>query len=108
MRMFLYPVVSLFLLAGCTERTVKKAPLFSNLGNIQFYITTSSDLAQRYFNQGVALAYGFNHAEAYRSFREKTEEALRRRHTEKDPLFKGDDCSKGGDIGSNTIESRAV
>ena len=70
MRMFLYPVVSLFLLAGCTERTVKKAPLFSNLGNIQFYITTSSDLAQRYFNQGVALAYGFNHAEAYRSFRE--------------------------------------
>lgn len=70
MRMFLYPLILLFLLAGCTEQTVKKAPLFSNLGNLQFQITTSSELAQKYFNQGVALAYGFNHAEAYRSFRE--------------------------------------
>lgn len=70
MRMFLYPLVLLFLFTGCTKQTIKKAPLFSNLGNIQFHITTSSDLAQRYFNQGVALAYGFNHAEAYRSFRE--------------------------------------
>jgi tetratricopeptide (TPR) repeat protein len=70
MRVFLYPVVLLFLLVGCTKQTVKKAPLFSNLGNLQFEITTSSDLAQKYFNQGVALAYGFNHAEAYRSFKE--------------------------------------
>jgi tetratricopeptide (TPR) repeat protein len=70
MRIFLYPLTLLFLLAGCTEQTEKKAPLFNNLGNLQFRITTSSDLAQKYFNQGVALAYGFNHAEAYRSFRE--------------------------------------
>jgi tetratricopeptide (TPR) repeat protein len=32
-------------------------------------ITTKDALAQRYFNQGLVLAYGFNHAEAARSFR---------------------------------------
>src|SRR5262249_39526670 len=32
--------------------------------------TTKSELAQRYFDQGLTLIYGFNHAEAVRSFRE--------------------------------------
>ncbi len=27
-------------------------------------------LAQKYFNQGIILAYGFNHEEAFRSFQE--------------------------------------
>lgn len=45
-----------------------KAPLFNNLGNHHFSISTRSDLAQKYFNQGLILAYGFNHAEAARSF----------------------------------------
>ncbi len=45
-----------------------KAPLFDGLGNYHFPITTNDTLVQRYFDQGMVLAYGFNHAEAARSF----------------------------------------
>lgn len=44
--------------------------LFDNLGNLHHPISTNSKLAQRYFDQGLTLAYGFNHAEAARSFQE--------------------------------------
>jgi tetratricopeptide (TPR) repeat protein len=46
------------------------APLFNDLGGYRFPVTTRVPLAQRYFDQGFILAYGFNHAEAVRSFRE--------------------------------------
>ncbi|WP_265571335.1 hypothetical protein [Sphingomicrobium nitratireducens] len=45
------------------------APLFEGMGDYHRDITTSSELAQRYFDQGMVLAFGFNHAEAIRSFR---------------------------------------
>jgi len=45
-----------------------KAPIFNDLGNYHHAITTKSKTAQRYFDQGLTLAYGFNHAEAVRSF----------------------------------------
>lgn len=48
----------------------KKAPKLKGLDGIDFKITSSSKEAQEYFNQGVMLAYGFNHAEAARSFYE--------------------------------------
>jgi len=57
-------------LAGCSEKQVGQAPLFTNLGTLDFPITTNSKLAQKYFNQGIILAYGFNHEEAFRSFEE--------------------------------------
>ena len=38
------------------------------MGGIDFRITTSVKEAQAYFNQGMMLSYGFNHAEAARSF----------------------------------------
>lgn len=44
-------------------------PLWSNLGTITYPVTTTSPLAQSYFDQGLRLAYGFNHAEARRAFR---------------------------------------
>lgn len=50
----------------------RPAPLFSDLGNHQHPITTKSEMAQKYFNQGLTLAYGFNHAEAVRSFEAAT------------------------------------
>jgi len=59
----------LFLFNNCTSPT-GQAPLFTNIGTHNFSITTDSDLAQKYFNQGVILAYGFNHEEAFRSFKE--------------------------------------
>ncbi|HKL87892.1 MAG TPA: hypothetical protein VJ884_02730, partial [Salinibacter sp.] len=45
------------------------APLLEDLGTHSMAITTDDALAQRYFDQGLVLAYGFNHAEAARSFR---------------------------------------
>lgn len=48
--------------------TDNKAPLFDGMGELNFKISTDNELVQRYFNQGLVLAYGFNHAEAARSF----------------------------------------
>ncbi len=45
-----------------------KAPLFQGLGTLNYPISTNNELAQNYFNQGLTLAYAFNHAEAARSF----------------------------------------
>ena len=45
-------------------------PIQENLGGYTYPISTSVPLAQRYFDQGLVLSYGFNHAEAGRSFRE--------------------------------------
>ncbi|SCY69811.1 tetratricopeptide repeat protein [Flavobacterium caeni] len=50
----------------------KKAPKFKGLEGITFKISTNHPEAQTYFNQGLMLAYGFNHAEAARSFFEAT------------------------------------
>ncbi len=46
------------------------APLFNDLGDFQRPISSAKPLAQRYFSQGLVLAYGFNHAEAHRAFAE--------------------------------------
>ena len=51
----------------------KTAPLFEGLTNGYSYsITTDKELVQQYFDQGLVLAAGFNHAEAARSFRQAT------------------------------------
>ena len=50
----------------------QKAPHFDSLGNIHFPITTKNEEVQRYFDQGLMLSVGFNHAEAARSFFEAT------------------------------------
>ena len=42
--------------------------LHGNLGRHHFRISTPLPMAQRYFDQGMILMYGFNHAEAARSF----------------------------------------
>ncbi len=44
-------------------------PLIPGLDKVGLRITTSSSKAQQYFNQGLALTYGFNHEGAIRSFR---------------------------------------
>lgn len=43
-------------------------PLFADLGDLHFPVTTRSPEAQAYFDQGVRLAFAFNHAEARRAF----------------------------------------
>jgi tetratricopeptide (TPR) repeat protein len=46
------------------------APLLDGMGAHHHPITTTSPQAQRYFDQGLVLSFGFNHKEAARSFRE--------------------------------------
>ena len=43
-------------------------PRFSGLGPHHRKVTTTTDAAQEYFDQGLAFLYGFNHDEAIRSF----------------------------------------
>ena len=46
------------------------APLFHGIGPLHVPISTTSEQAQKYFDQGFTLMYGFNHHEAIRSFKE--------------------------------------
>jgi tetratricopeptide (TPR) repeat protein len=50
-----------------------QVPLFEGLGKFSRKVTTSSPEAQRYFDQGLAFMYAFNHDEAIRSFRQSGE-----------------------------------
>ncbi len=46
-----------------------RVPLHDDLGELTYPVTTGIELAQRYFDQGLRLAYAFHQAEALRSFR---------------------------------------
>lgn len=48
----------------------RQASVLLNLGTHVFPVSTKDKLAQRFINQGLNLAYGFNHAEAGRAFKE--------------------------------------
>lgn len=64
-------ILSFSLFSSVAERSSQATtPLFNNMGNHHHSVMTRSSQAQRYFEQGLILAYGFNHAEAARSFRE--------------------------------------
>ena len=49
-------------------KTDNIAPIIDGLDVLDFPVTTKNNLVQQYVNQGLVLAYGFNHAEAARSF----------------------------------------
>lgn len=61
---------------GCAPKTVDVewyrndniAPIIDGLDVLHYPITTNNPEVQKYFNQGLVLSYGFNHAEAARSF----------------------------------------
>jgi len=53
--------------------TATRPELDPKLGSYQYAITTSNPEAQRFFNQGLTLLYGFNHDEAARYFRRASE-----------------------------------
>jgi tetratricopeptide (TPR) repeat protein len=58
--------------AGLKNRTRdgRMSPLLRNLGKYQRQVSAKSEDGARFFNQGLILVYGFNHAEALRSFEE--------------------------------------
>lgn len=51
------------------DGTTKAMELHPGLGNYHHAITTKNPEAQKYFDQGLTLLYGFNHDEAARYFR---------------------------------------
>ena len=53
-----------------TTQATAVTPIYDNLGTLHYAITTKVPMAQRYFDQGLRLSYGFNHDEAVKSFRE--------------------------------------
>lgn len=44
-------------------------PLFAGVEGLRFPVSTTNEQARRYFQQGMMLSYGFNHAAAIASFR---------------------------------------
>lgn len=50
------------------DRPATRTTLLGNLGSYHRAITTSNEEAQKFFDEGLTLLYGFNHEEAFRSF----------------------------------------
>src|SRR5437016_11270227 len=53
-----------------TSNSGATVPLFDDLGTHHHAVSTKNEQAQKYFDQGLRLTYGFNHDEAERAFRE--------------------------------------
>src|SRR5262245_53170520 len=63
--------------SGCVARTTPVAekpphelPRYAGLGDFGRKVTTTSQDAQTYFNQGLCFLYAFNHDEAIRAFQQ--------------------------------------
>src|SRR5262245_7500877 len=79
----LFALLSL-ILASCSSsssavrppasQTASSEIFYSNLGTHRRTVTTRPPLAQRLFDQGLVLAYAFNHDEAIRAFTAATRE----------------------------------
>ncbi|MGB9156264.1 MAG: hypothetical protein WCB20_07200, partial [Chthoniobacterales bacterium] len=70
-RFILFRGIALLMVALNGTGTVRATePFFEGLGSYSRKITTDSQRAQRYFNQGLAFLHGFNHGAAIRSFQE--------------------------------------
>jgi tetratricopeptide (TPR) repeat protein len=54
--------------SGAPVKTTGPARLYSGLGQVDFKVSTRSPRAQKYFDQGLAFDYGFNHDQAELSF----------------------------------------
>jgi hypothetical protein len=74
------PVLRMLVLAATKTETAPFQPapmkaaegepsLYANLGHLTFKVSTKNVRAQAYVDQGMRLAFGFNHAEAQRAFR---------------------------------------
>lgn len=64
---------ALLLVASSLPAQQGTVPLYKDLGTHTKVVSTKVPLAQQYFNQGLRLVYGFNHAESIRSFTRATE-----------------------------------
>ena len=67
---FFFALISSPELFANTAEPKARAPLFDNLGSFSHPVSTKKPLAQRFFDQGLVLYYGFEWGESVRSFRE--------------------------------------
>lgn len=66
-------ILALALAAACgAARGAETVPRLSGLGTYRMDAETREPIAQRWFDQGLAMAYGFNAAESARAFRAAT------------------------------------
>jgi len=63
-------MVAGLVLADVTGAAHAEVTLFDNLGTLHHEITTTSERAQKFFDQGLRLSYAFNHEEAITAFTE--------------------------------------
>lgn len=82
MRVFFFLLASLLSSTPALAQHQHNAPthtaqppvrLIAELGSYRFPASTSNEEAQKFFDQGMILVYGFNHDEAARSFRRAAE-----------------------------------
>ncbi|HEX4773548.1 MAG TPA: hypothetical protein VH351_22140 [Bryobacteraceae bacterium] len=74
MKPWSYLLFSLFATGFCgSGESEKPVALYKGLGSWHHTISTKSPEAQKFFDQGLSLAYGFNRYEALRSFRRAAE-----------------------------------
>ncbi|MEN3975064.1 tetratricopeptide repeat protein [Emcibacter sp. SYSU 3D8] len=79
--------------AIAASQSTEAPPLYDNLGSYAMAVTTTSPQAQAYFNQGLRLMFGFNHAEAIRAFK-----AAQRLDPDCAMCFWGESLSLGANI----------
>jgi tetratricopeptide (TPR) repeat protein len=72
MKKFLPPFAALFAVVATLVSAAPAQPLY-DIGGFTRPITTKSAEAQRYFDQGLALLFAFNHDEAIRAFQAAAE-----------------------------------
>src|SRR5262245_17590969 len=66
----MFPQIGALLLAVMPTQMADSVPLYTDLGNHHHAIVTRVPAAQKYFDQGLRLMFGFNHGEAIRAFNE--------------------------------------
>ena len=68
--LLLVPVVALGQHGHAPATNPKPVTLEAGLGDIDHPVSTNNPEAQKFFNQGLAYIYAFNHEEAIRSFKQ--------------------------------------
>src|SRR5215203_3147731 len=68
--LLLVPVVAFGQHGHAPAKPPTPSSLTAGLGDINHPVTTNNPEAQKFFNQGLAYVYAFNHAEAVRSFKQ--------------------------------------
>lgn len=87
---------------ACASLSDQPALLHEGWGDHHFEITTDDALARTYFDQGLALCYGFNHEEGLRSFEE-----VARRDPDCAMAYWGQAYALGPNMNSDVDEERA-